>query len=156
MWSCLSKYMKSILKMKAVTYIHPPVILNGLERCWPHGSEGLTQWAVVELKSQSEGHAKSYNHCKDSGICKDGKPLADLTWWEWHDVTHDNKNADAWQRPKQGEQLGGCCNTQVRKSQVTVSGIRTVALKGTLWFQVFADIFWRFSWQVLLLYNWNK
>lgn len=53
MWSCLSKYMKSILKMKAVTYIHPPVILNGLERCWPHGSEGLTQWAVVELKSQS-------------------------------------------------------------------------------------------------------
>lgn len=38
--------------MKAVTYT-PPVILNGLQWCWPHGSEGLTQWAVVELKSQS-------------------------------------------------------------------------------------------------------
>lgn len=102
MWSCLSKYMKSILKMKAVTYIHPPVILNGLERCWPHGSEGLTQWAVVELKSQSVkstlGLPAPLRCCR---VCTFiyPDPRTRLSWYRlcWYMVTGSKKKRLAFQ-----------------------------------------------------------
>lgn len=105
----------------------PPDLIE--EPRQPGGQRGVRKLESGVCEVRGEGHIKSYSHCKDLGICKDTKPLGDWTW-KWHEVTCLNKIAAAWEKQKLGEQLGVYCNTQVRKSQMGVSQIRTVALKG--------------------------